>query len=883
VDQEYDITPTDDDLTPPPRPESTAPGTPAEPPTWAAASPGASPPTASPSAPPATTRVRLGEAEERPGSSAPPPPLPRGGGRAPWRGLSPRVRRAVRWLLPPALTILVGIGTGIAVAAAIHMPRVDSLADFTPSRITQLRDRQGKVFASYARQRRIVLTQDEIPDLMRDALIAVEDSNFYHHGGLDALGILRAALANLREGRNVEGASTLTMQLARQLFLSPEKVWSRKVQETLLAVELEKTYSKEQLLTLYLNFMFLGHNQYGVEAASGYYFDKSVNDLTIAEAATLAGIFQRPSKLSPYRAAAAVLARRNHVLDRMLAEGFISREEHAAAVATPLTVVDHRPKSEVGSYFSEEVRRYLESTYGTSILLERGLQVETTLDTEIQLSAEEGLRLGLLRLDHVRGFRGAPARVAGEPETEKLESWEAGRAMGGGWFEGIVLESNRTSALVRVEDNIYTLTPQGIAWTGKRGPGDLLKRGDVAWFRLEQAEAASKEDGAPPPEPLLILEQEPRLQGAAVVLESASGAVRAMVGGWDFGSNQFNRATQARRQVGSAFKMFIYGAALEAGFTPADTLFDAPVFFPGADNRLSYSPKNYYPTYYGITTLAEGLERSFNVTAVKLLDLVGVDRVIDFAHRAGVESELPPYPSLALGSADLSPLELAAAYASIANQGTYIRPYLIESVRTPEGQAMETHVPETRTVTSPDLAYVLTTMLEGVVDRGTARRLADLDVDLAGKTGTTNDYSNAWFVGFTPRYTMLVWVGYDQPKSMGRGMAGDKVAVPIWRAIAEDGLAKGWIVRGEKFIPPPGVTTIQVDYATGFLAGSASPRPVPATVRTGSEPLREYTPDWAAIMALPWYQQRPFYTPKEGERMPEHFRAEDVVEEEDGG
>jgi penicillin-binding protein 1A len=399
----------------------------------------------------------------------------------------------------------------------------------------------------------------------------------------------------------------------------------------------------------------------------------------------------------------------------------------------------------------------------------------------------------------------------------------------------------------------------------------VLRRGDVAWFRLAEADP-------PGGEPVLRLEQEPEVQGAALVIESATGAVRAMTGGWDFGRSQFNRATQARRQAGSAFKLFVYGAAIEAGFTPADTLFDGPVYLMGADAKLSYSPTNYYGSYYGIVTLNRALDHSYNVTAVKLLDLVGVDRVIDFARRAGISSELPPYPSLALGSADIAPIELAAAYAAIANRGTWVEPYFVERVRTPEGKVLEERVAKTRMVTTPEVAFVLSRMLEGVVDRGTARALWDLDLDLAGKTGTTNDFSNAWFVGFTPRYTILTWVGYDVLRTLGKGMAGDKVAVPIWREIALDGLERGWLVKGERFAPPPaGVREVWIDRQSGLRSTPEAREPILQAFLPGTEPLRDYTPDWSGILALPWYQQRPFYIPKDGERMPEHFKPEEIA------
>ena len=809
--------------------------------------------------------------DSAPDSSA---PLPQSASRGPRRfGTQklgplqrPELKTVLRWGLPIVVTSLVGVGVGIGVAAAINMPRVETLYDFSPARITRLIDADGDAYASYFRQRRVVVREDEVPEIVRHALVSLEDANFYKHGGFDVRGVARAALSNLTSGFGSEGASTLTMQLARKLFLSPEKRWRRKIEETFLAVELEKNLSKDQILTLYLNIHYFGHGQYGIAAASKYFFGKTLDQLTLAEAATLAGIPWRPSELSPYDAPEAVVRRRNKCLGRMLAEGYITAEEHALAVAEPLEVVTHEDEKEIGRYFSEEVRRHLERTHGTTTLLERGLTVQTTLDPAIQKSAETGLRDGLLEFDHRKGWRGAHATVE-DPETAVLDSWNDHAPQPGRWFEAVVLESNRSRAQVRIGDFRYTLTPDGAAWTRRR-PDRLLKRGDVAWFRLEEPTQDAPEDA----EPLLMLEQQPELQGAAVVLESATGAVRAMVGGWDFSRNQFNRVTQARRQPGSAIKLFVYGAALEAGFTAADTVFDGPVWFTGSDNLPSYSPKNYYgDRYYGIVTLRRALEGSYNIAAVKLLDLIGVESIIDFAQRSGIASDLPPYPSLALGAADLSPLELAAAYAAIANQGTYVAPYLIERVTTPEGRVLEERIAETRTATTPEVAYVLTHMMEGVVDRGTARSIRDLDIDIAGKTGTTNDYTDAWFAGFTPRYTMLVWVGYDQKRSMGQGMAGDKVALPIWRRIAEDGLETGWLETGQRFVPPATATMVEIEYLSGYLAAPGAERVLEEAFVAGTEPVRPFTEDWGEIMALPWYLQSPFYLPKEGERMPEDF------------
>lgn len=827
----------------------------------------------------------------------------------------------LRWTLPLLAAVLIGAAAGVAVAAAIHMPRVDSLTSFTPKLISQLHDRDGEVFASFALERRVMLDESEVPEVLEQALLAVEDSKFYQHGGIDLIAVIRAELANLRAGERVEGASTLTMQLARTLYLTRKKTWGRKAEEALLAVELEKSLSKQQILTLYMNLMNLGHGNYGFASASRYFFAKDVGELTVPEAAMLAGIVQIPSRLSPYRRPDLVRDRRNWVLNRMRAEGFITDAEYEAAVASPLGVVTHAPEVPFAPYFAEDVRKYLESTYGSDAVHEGGLEVSTTLDRDIQRAAEKALHEGLLRIDH-RRWRGATKNLlepdpetGAEPEvdlaTHDLDGWATQPLLAGRWVQGIVLEADPRSARVRVQDHTYEIGADAISWTRRSQPSDILSRGDVAWFEVlgpegeaEAAEVPVEDDaaastaalGMPPPMPdvdpaayRLALEQEPEVQGAAVVLESATGAIRGMVGGFDFERSKFNRVSQAQRQVGSAFKPFVYGAALEMGYTPADTMFDGPTGFRGAGGRLTYWPRNYTRTFNGIVTLRYAVEQSLNVVAVKLLDLVGVDRVIDFARRAGIEADLPPYPSLALGTADISPLELAAAFGAIANQGTLVEPYMIERVNSPTGQLLEQHTAITGTLTDPRVAYVLTHMMEGVIDRGTAKKLRNLPIALAGKTGTTNDYTDAWFAGFTPRYVILVWVGHDVKRSLGRGMTGSEVALPIWKEIVEAGLEDGWLQEGEEFTPPPGIVFETVEFRTGLLPGRAAQAGESGgTVREafvqGTEPVQPSSSRNALVHSLPWFQQRTFYIPKEGENMTQREAAssgdsEDGVED----
>ncbi|MEM9553753.1 MAG: PBP1A family penicillin-binding protein [Acidobacteriota bacterium] len=772
----------------------------------------------------------------------------------------------------PVLTAILAVITGVVVAASIHRPQVEELDGFVPLLVTEVDDRRGQTLATYSRENRIMLEEGELPQLLQQAIVATEDANFFDHGGIDLKGVARAAITNLRAGEIEEGASTITMQLARGIFsLTREQVWWRKIEESFLAVELEKEYSKQQLLTLYANLVNLGHGNYGMEAAARAYFNKSVDELSLAETATLAGIPQRPARFSVYRKPDAVLERRNWVLSRMLTEGYIDQASYEVASAEPLLIAQRRNEKAVGPYFSEEVRRYLIDTYGETELYDRGLQVATTLDRTIQRTAENALHEQLVALDHRKGWRGIDRQLDAEDlEERSLPSWGDSDPRPGEWFEGLVLAADAKSATIKHRDTLYTLGREGVRWTGKSRPDRLLARGNVAWFRLEEGE-----DGG---DPLLVLEQEPELEGAVVVIESTTGAIRAMVGGWSYERNEFNRVTQAKRQVGSAFKPIVFAAALENGYTAADTLFDGPVLFPGASEDDVYSPRNYYRKYNGITTLRAAIEKSINVTSVKLLDLVGVEQVIDLAGRLGITSDLPPYPSLALGSADLSPLELAAAYAAFANGGIYVEPYLIETIRSRNGRVLEENLPRTAKAMEPEEAYVMVQMLRGVAVRGTAAPdLAGLDLETAGKTGTTDSYSDAWFVGFTPRYTILTWVGYDKKRPIGRGMTGAAAALPIWSAVVRSGLEDGWLEPGETFTPPPGVVTAEIESRSGLLWGSGGERLLVETFVEGTAPERRHDAETSRILALPWYLQEPFYLPKEGEKMPADIRDWDLA------
>jgi len=779
-----------------------------------------------------------------------------------------------RWVvLLPIAAVVAGALGGVAFAAVIRMPRVDSLGDVSLGIISRFYDGNGQEFASFARERRVLMREGEIPPYLQQAILSAEDANFFQHGGIDPQGVLRSILRNLTEGSRI-GGSTLTMQLARKLYLTPEKTWRRKIEEALLTVEIEKNYSKQQILTLYSNLMYLGHGNYGMKSAALDFFDKSVHDLTVTEAATLAGILQRPSSYSPHNRPDLVIKRRDYVLRRMRDEGYLTLTQYDAAVLEPLSVVPRRAAELEAPFFAEEIRRDLENRYGSDFLLQRGLQVTTTLEPRIQAAAERAVHQQLVHLDRrLRLWQGPLDSIAVEELEEYTDpTWKGFEPQADDWVKGLVVEVDRQQAKVRIGEAVHVLEVDGIEWTRQQRVSRVLSVGDIAWFRFEAGEEPGTL-GA------LHLEREPNLEAAAIVIESSTGAIRAMVGGWDFRRSQFNRATQARRQTGSAFKPLVFGAALEVGYTPADTIFDAPVVFPGADATLTYSPRNFYREYHGISTLRQALEESYNVTAVKLQDMVTGDRVIDFARRCGIDADLQPYAALALGVTDLSPEQVATAYAAIANQGISLPPYMIEKVTDRSGYVLEQHVPQASKAMEPQVAYLLTHILEGVIDRGTGKRARLLDVDLAGKTGTTDDFTDAWFAGYTPRYTIVTWVGHDQKRRIGRNMTGAEAALPIWKAIIEAGLEEGWVTRGERFQIPPGISFAQIEHRTGLLPGPTAEVVLDEAFLTGTEPAQRYDATWSRVASLPWFQQRAFYLPKNGERMPDDIEDWQLVED----
>lgn len=774
---------------------------------------------------------------------------------------APPSRSRSRLLLLLVAAVL-GIPAGFLFAHAVRMPVVKNLADYQPAIITRIYDRNGLPFAEYSIQKRIVVPKRDMSPLFVQAVIATEDSEFYKHGGVDPKAIMRAIVKDVIERRAAQGASTLTQQLAKQVYLTPDKTLRRKINEIFFAVQIEKDFTKDQIFELYANQVYLGHGAYGVEAASRLYFGKHAKDLTLPEAAVLAGMIRSPMYYSPITHADRALVRRNHVLGRMLKEEFIKPQQYQQAINAPIvlgTFKDEAPR--VGAYFSEEIRQYIENSkdFGAEELYRSGLKVHSTLDLRVQQMAEGALQRGLRRFDKRRGFRKPTRNLVSEgldPETYRDPSWSNEPFAIDRLYPAVVLNVTKDNVTVRVHREHIELPADRWAWTKKKTLDGFLKRGDVV--HVLQAEDAKTKTTK------WMLDQMPLVQGAIVVLDVKSGEVRALVGGYDFQMSKFNRAVQSRRQTGSSFKPLVYGAAFETGLTPADTLFDAPIAIPVGDQI--YAPKNYYGKYAGIVTIQRALELSINVPAVKTYMMTGGDRVVDFAHRCGITADLPKYPSLSLGAAGVSPLQMTAAYNVFANHGVYSKPRYIYKITDQTDRVLQEVPTELSEATSPQVAFEIAYMLKGVIDRGTAYAAHTLASPLAGKTGTTNGYTDAWFIGFSPEYTVGVWTGYDDPsKSLGGGATGADVALPIWIDVFKQMEEQKLRTAKEDFEPPAGVVVVPMDLQTGRRGTGPCGRVVMQAFVAGQEPDKDCSGASVQVSKLPYYLQRPFYTPKEAE------------------
>ena len=670
-------------------------------------------------------------------------------------------------------SIALGAAAGLLFVYASDLPEIHALEDYRPDVVTELYADDAQPIGSFALQRRILITYEQIPRMLKDAVLVTEDQHFEEHWGVDFPRVAQAAWRNLVQRRKAEGASTLTMQLARVLFLSPDKSFRRKVQETLLAIQIERHYTKQQIFAMYANQIYLAHGNYGFEAASEFYFGHPASQLKLAEAALLAGMIRGPS-YSPILHAQRALQRRNWVIERMAHEGKITPREAQEAVKQPLALHLQYPRNDLAPYFFEEIRKYLESTYGTEAVHERGLRVYTTLNVAMQRAANQAVRDGLHAYDRRHGWRGNLANIRGGNPAAKLDTYEdedwRRPIEKGSYVTGLVTAVDDKTATVKIGPYRAVLTAADIAWTGRRSPTQLLKPGDLTEFYIKDLSGNLAR---------VELEQKPQVQGALVAIDNPTGEIKALVGGYSFEESKFNRATQAVRQVGSSFKPYVYTTAIEKGMTPFDTVLDAP--FAVTSGGQLYSPHNYDEKFEGTITLRRALAGSRNVPAVRVAERVGITNVVEMARRFGITTPIPPYLPVALGAADMRLIEHTSAFTVFPDDGIRIEPHYIRRVTSYDGALLEEAHPEVHDVISPPVARTMVAMLEEVVQFGTAMRAKELGRPLAGKTGTTNDFTDAWFMGFSPSLTAGVWVGFDDKQiSLGKKETGAKAALPIW-------------------------------------------------------------------------------------------------------
>jgi penicillin-binding protein 1A len=689
-------------------------------------------------------------------------------------------RVALAFLLLCAIAL--GAACGLLFVYTSDLPEIRALETYRPNVVTEIYADDGQLVGSFALQRRILMTYEQCPKVLYNAVTSIEDQHFEEHWGIDFPRIAGAAWRNVLHHRITGGASTISMQLAGNLFLDrSDRTFRRKMQEMLLALQIERRYTKPQIFTMYGNQVYLAHGNYGFAAAAEFYFGKPVTDLKLQEAALLAGMVNGP-KFSPLTNPAGALARRNLVLYRMEEEGKITPVEEEAAKKTPLGLHVQYPRNDLAPYFFEEIRKYLESTYGTEAVHERGLRVYTTLNIAMQRAANQSVRDGLHSYDRRHGWRGDLPNILrdnlGKLDSYEDEDWHHPIEKGS-YVTGLVLSVDDKNATIKIGTYRAVLAPADMAWTGRKKPSDLLKTGDLAQFFIQEL----RENTA-----RVQLEQQPAPQAAMIAIDNPTGEIKAMVGGYSFEDSKFNRATQAYRQVGSSFKVYVYADALEKGATPFDTILDAP--FTVISGGQPYSPHNYDEKFEGTITLRRALAGSRNVPAVKLAERVGISSVVDMTRRFGITTSLPPYLPLALGAADMKLIEHVSAFTVFPNDGIRIDPHMIRRVTSYEGALLEEAHPEVHDVISPEVARTMTAMLEEVVQFGTGIQAKALGRPAAGKTGTTQDYTDAWFVGFTPQITSGVWVGFDDKQiSLGKKETGARAALPIWLEFMQNALA----------------------------------------------------------------------------------------------
>ena len=774
-------------------------------------------------------------------------------------------------------TILFIVGVTAVAGMLWHfskdLPDYSQLKDYEPPVMTRVHAADGSLLAEYANERRLYLPIQAVPKLVINAFLAAEDKNFYEHGGLDFYGIARATMLyvqNYGGSRRPQGASTITQQVAKNFLLTNEVSVARKVKEALLALRIERTYSKDKILELYLNQIYLGLGAYGVAAASLLYYDKSVHELSIAEAAYLAALPKGPNNYNPFRRRDEAIARRNYVIDRMVEDGYVAADAGDKAKKEPLNIAVRPAGAHTfeAEYFAEEVRRYISEKYGDKKLYEGGLSVRTTLDTKLQVLARKTMINGLVNFDEALGWRGPVTKIdtGGDwgiklADVKSLSDIEP-------WHLAVVLEVNDQSARIGlqpardpggavVKDREVGIVPlDGVKWakpaTGAAKPiqrvTQVLATGDVVYV-----EPTTKEKGE------FRLRQVPEISGAMVVMDPLTGRVLAMVGGFSYDQSQFNRATQALRQPGSSFKPLVYAAAIDNGYTPSSIVLDAPIEVDTGAGGAVWRPENYGGRFYGPSTLRFGLEQSRNVMTVRLAQDIGMPLISEYAKRFGVYDDLPPYLSYALGAGETTVLRMVTAYSMFDNGGRRVKPTLVDRIQDRYGHTIYRHderecrgcdgdkwrnqpepslVDRREQVIDPMTAYQITSMMEGVVQRGTATVVRDVGKPIAGKTGTTNDEKDVWFIGYSPDIVCGVYMGYDKPRHIGRLATGGHVAAPIVRDFLKVALADKPPIP---FRVPPGIKLIRVDAKTGMRAGPGDPRAILEAFKPGTAPPDNYS------------------------------------------
>jgi penicillin-binding protein 1A len=726
------------------------------------------------------------------------------------------------------------------------LPDVRELKDYKPSLTTVIFSDKDEKIGEFYIERRILVPFDEMPQMIIQASIAVEDSHFFSHAGIDYFGILRAGIKNFIAGHVVEGGSTITQQLAKTMFLSSERNVERKIREAILAKNIEKNFSKNEILEIYLNQIYYGHGAYGVEAAAQTYFGKHINELDISEMALLAALPRAPSNYSPYLHPGRAMNRRNYALRRLVANNSISEKEAEEAASNPFHLGDRESfRQNQTPYFMEYIRRYIEEKYGSSKLYRSGFHVYTTLNLEYQKEAQSAMYHGLRINDKRYGFRGPIMRPGSTKMPTGYENgpYSVGQAVPFPWESEKVDEDNALipgkilvgsvtdvkqdkvgvslgflSGEIAFEDMDWARKPNTNAdglYARIKNPSEALKVGDI--IEVKVLPKVEGDNGRL----RLALEQEPEVQGALLAVDPATGQIKAMVGGYDYKKSQFNRAIQAKRQPGSAFKPIIYTTALEKGYTPATIVLDSPVIYKETeDQKLKWKPENFEEKFYGPTRIRSAVTHSRNLVTIKVLKDIGIQDVKALARKLGITSLLDDDLSLALGSSGLTLLELTSAYGVFANGGTRMEPYGIRYIKNRDGDILEERQPQGTQVLSPEIAYSMASILKSVVEEGTAKKVSVLGRPVAGKTGTTNNYIDAWFMGFTTDIVVGVWVGKDDNKSLGKLETGSRAAAPIWLDFME-AIEKDKPIHD--FHAPPDIIFKKIDPKTGLLAHFGKP------------------------------------------------------------